>query len=262
MRPIEPLQIPQAPSNADLFFKAAELQQANENRRLAANKALADSLLSAVDLYQRRQKNEIDAKNAEALLEFHKSSKLEEQKRLDRTHTLALEQFGLQKQKFEHEKANPQGKAPPGYRFTASGNMEAIPGGPADEKKAAKNNSIDSAFALYETARDGLISGLSGSTTGPFAGRIPAVTAKQQIAEGGVAAMAPVLKQLFRVSGEGVFTDRDQELLLNMVPTRKDHPEARKTKIENIDRIVRAKLGATAARKGPSADDLFAEFGL
>jgi hypothetical protein len=55
--------------------------------------------------------------------------------------------------------------------------------------------------------------------------------------------MAPILKQLFRDSGEGTFTDSDQALLMKMVPTRKDHPEARKAKLEMIDSIVQAKLG-------------------
>ena len=59
--------------------------------------------------------------------------------------------------------------------------------------------------------------------------------------------MAPVLKQMFRASGEGIFTDRDQELLLAMVPDRKDTPEARAWKIRNIDNIVRAKLGIPKA---------------
>jgi hypothetical protein len=55
--------------------------------------------------------------------------------------------------------------------------------------------------------------------------------------------MAPVLKQIFRVAGEGTFTDKDQALLLEMVPTRKDSPEARAIKTQNIDNIIRAKLG-------------------
>lgn len=116
---------------------------------------------------------------------------------------------------------------------------------------------VAQALSLYETARDGLISGLEASKTGPISGRLPAFTAKQQTAEGGVSAMAPVLKQLFRVSGEGVFTDKDQELLLNMVPTRKDLPEARKAKIENIDNIVKAKLGMgkPQGQAIPSPDD-------
>lgn len=102
-------------------------------------------------------------------------------------------------------------------------------------------------YRLYEEARRGLIEGLEGTETGPIAGRIPAVTAAQQTAEGGVAAMAPVLKQLFRVAGEGIFTDRDQALLLDMVPKRTDEPEARAAKMANIDAIVRAKLGMSGS---------------
>ena len=110
----------------------------------------------------------------------------------------------------------------------------------------------EAAFKLYETARDGLLSGLEGSITGTFLGRIPSVTANQQIAEGGVAAMAPVLKQLFRVAGEGVFTDRDQALLLQMIPTRATKAEAREEQIKNIDNIVKAKLGIkTDLSEGP-----------
>lgn len=146
-------------------------------------------------------------------------------------------------------KGQPNGltKPPPGYRFTSDGaSLEAIPGGPADAKLKKESSKLDTTLELYETAREGLLSGLEGSTTGPVSGRIPAVTANQQIAEGAVAAMAPVLKQLFRASGEGVFTDRDQALLLEMIPKRTDHPKAIKEKIANIDSIVRAKLGAAA----------------
>jgi hypothetical protein len=96
---------------------------------------------------------------------------------------------------------------------------------------------------VYTEARNGLIQALGGTETGPLAGRVPAVTAAQQTGEGAVAAMAPVLKQLFRSAGEGTFTDKDQELLLRMVPTRTDEPEARQAKLENIDRIIGAKLG-------------------
>lgn len=132
-------------------------------------------------------------------------------------------------------------KPPAGYRYTENNDLEPIPGGPKDQSSG--NAALKTTFNLYETARDGLMSGLESSKTGPIVGRIPAFTEGQQVAEGGVAAMAPVLKQLFRVSGEGVFTDRDQALLLEMIPTRKDRPGAAKKKIENIDAIVRAKLG-------------------
>jgi len=120
-------------------------------------------------------------------------------------------------------------------------------GGKASIETGAKRQAVqaenDRSFNLYDTAMSGVSEGLGSSLTGPLAGRLPAVTAGQQIAEGGVAAIAPVLKQLFRSAGEGTFTDKDQELLLAMIPTRTDLPEARAWKIENIDRIVREKLG-------------------
>lgn len=137
------------------------------------------------------------------------------------------------------------GKPPAGFRWTPDGNLEAIPGGPAYLKTAEKGGDRSAALNLYETAKQGLLDGLRGTNTGPIMGRMPAFTSGQQIAEGGVAAMAPVLKQLFRVSGEGVFTDRDQQLLLDMIPTRKTNPDAFMTQIENIDRIVKAKLGVS-----------------
>ncbi len=128
-----------------------------------------------------------------------------------------------------------------------AGGKAAVEAGAKRQAVQAENNR---AFSLYDTAMKGVSEGLGSSMTGPLAGRLPAVTAGQQIAEGGVAAIAPVLKQLFRSSGEGTFTDKDQELLLAMIPTRTDLPEARDWKIANIDRIVREKLGQPAKGSG------------
>lgn len=113
----------------------------------------------------------------------------------------------------------------------------------AEQDKESRSNAR--ALNVYEQAMNGVANALSDTTTGPVAGLIPAITENQQIAAGAIAAMAPVLKQIFRVADEGTFTDKDQELLLNMVPTRKDKPAARRAKIENIDSIVRAKLGVS-----------------
>lgn len=120
----------------------------------------------------------------------------------------------------------------------------------ADIKRTTERSAAqvekDTAFRLYQAGIKGLSEGLAGSETGPIMGRIPAFTTEQQIAEGGVAAMAPILKQLFRSAGEGTFTDKDQDLLLAMIPTRTDTEEARAAKLANIDSLVRAKLGQTA----------------
>jgi hypothetical protein len=119
----------------------------------------------------------------------------------------------------------------------------ARPANAQTDKATANATSWD----VYQAGMKGIKTGMEGSATGPIAGRIPAYTAAQQSAEGAVSAMAPVLKQLFRSAGEGVFTDKDQELLIAMMPTRKDHTEARKFKLDNIDSIVRAKLGMEGA---------------
>lgn len=143
------------------------------------------------------------------------------------------------------------GRIPPGYRKNAMGELEAIPGGPASQKDEKTVNAAQRTVDAYVAARDGLLGGLSGTATGPLAGRIPASTSEQQIAEGGVAAMAPVLKQIFRAAGEGTFTDKDQEQLMAMVPTRLDNADARATKMANIDRIISAKLGMPIAEWKP-----------
>ena len=95
---------------------------------------------------------------------------------------------------------------------------------------------------IYDVSVRSLAESMGNTWTGPAAGLMPAITSNQQIADGAVAAIAPVLKQLFRAAGEGIFTDKDQELLLAMVPTRTDTPDARAAKLLNIDAIVRAKL--------------------
>lgn len=123
------------------------------------------------------------------------------------------------------------------------------------EKEKERSAEVRRMLNTYVQARDGLLSGLGGATSGPLAGRIPAFTPGQQVAEGAVSAMAPVLKQLFRSAGEGTFTDRDQELLLSMVPTRADLPAARAEKMANIDRIVAAKLGMEVPAYKPKVND-------
>lgn len=120
-----------------------------------------------------------------------------------------------------------------------------------EEEKTRRQN--EQAFQAFQSSMQALEQAMSATQTGPIAGRLPAVTAAQQTAEGAVAAMAPILKQLFRSAGEGTFTDRDQELLLDMVPKRTDHPEARRAKIAMINQIVAAKLGMSMPGSQPPA---------
>lgn len=131
-------------------------------------------------------------------------------------------------------------------RVDASGTAQ----GKVEGDRVAKSGR---AYDTFKVGVGSLDKAMENTWTGPVMGRLPAVTAEQQIAEGAEANMAPILKNLFRDSGEGTFTEGDQALLLKMAPTRKDLPEARKAKIEMIDAIVKAKLGIADQAQQPSS---------
>lgn len=115
----------------------------------------------------------------------------------------------------------------------------------ADQAVLDKTNA--STFAIYDVGMRGLMSGLDNTLTGPFVGMLPALTTNSQIANGAIAAILPILKTLFRAAGEGIFTDKDQELLTAMIPTRRTKPAARIVLLENVDAIIREKLGQPLA---------------
>lgn len=96
------------------------------------------------------------------------------QKELDRKSALAL--------KAAEVEAKKDGKVPPGYRMTKDGNLEAIPGGPADTKLQGQLNmdtsmlqSSNAAFDRLASSANGLLNhpGLNGITG--LRGRIPNV---------------------------------------------------------------------------------------
>jgi hypothetical protein len=187
-----------------------------------------------------------------------------------------LERYQTPRQEFSPSfqnvtRTNPDGSTQQGTFNTRDGaynwNGQVVPAGTAARTNAAgraegaitgaREGKAPIAYSTFQTGIKSLEKAMSGTVTGPIMGRIPAMTAGQQIAEGAEATMAPVLKQLFRDAGEGTFTDSDQALLMKMVPKRTDHTEARKAKIEMIDGIVREKLGlgegaALPARAGGS----------
>lgn len=113
------------------------------------------------------------------------------------------------------------------------------------EENARKNAR---AFEVYQSGISGLEQDLLGTSTGYFQGMLPAITSSQQKADMAINRMAPLLKNIFRESGEGVFTDRDQELLIGMIPTRGTNPEVIASSIKAINDIVRLKLGASAEK--------------
>lgn len=111
----------------------------------------------------------------------------------------------------------------------------------AEAEKQAKEN--DKNYNTFVQGMLDLDKSLAATSTGFVAGRSPAMTSEQRAAEGAIANMAPILKNLFRASGEGTFTDRDQALLLEMVPSRVDDAASRQKKMQMVNAIVETKLG-------------------
>lgn len=114
----------------------------------------------------------------------------------------------------------------------------------SDADIASTQRSNQAAYKVYQTAMQNISNSLGATNlSGPVFGLIPAMTTESKIADGAKAIMAPVLKQIFRVAGEGTFTDRDQALLLEMVPTRTDTKESAAAKMEMINAVIESKLG-------------------
>jgi hypothetical protein len=112
----------------------------------------------------------------------------------------------------------------------------------AEVAKLGEERSSIKTLAIYNNSMSNLTKALDNTITGPFIGLTPALTANAQIADGAIAMMLPLMKDVFRGAGEGTFTEGDQKILTDMIPTRSDSAEARRTKIMFIDELIRARL--------------------
>jgi len=122
----------------------------------------------------------------------------------------------------------------------------------AEVAKLGEERSNTKTLDVYNNAMSNLTKALDSTITGPFVGFTPAMTANAQIADGAVAMMLPLMKDVFRGAGEGTFTEGDQKILTDLIPTRNDMPEARVAKISMIDSMIRAKLTtAPVTQKSP-----------
>ena len=78
--------------------------------------------------------------------------------------------------------------------------------------------------------------------TGKIFGNLPAVTTGAQLADNAKAILLPIMKGVWRGAGEGVFTDKDQEALEAMFPSRDMTPEAAKQALLVIRQLTELKL--------------------
>lgn len=120
--------------------------------------------------------------------------------------------------------------------------ISAVGQAKAEVDKLGEQRSNDKALGVYETAMGNLTKALDNTITGPFIGFTPAMTSNAQIADGAIAMMLPLMKDVFRGAGEGTFTEGDQKILTDLIPTRNDNSEARASKITMLDSMIRAKL--------------------
>lgn len=115
---------------------------------------------------------------------------------------------------------------------------------------SVENRGNNRALAVYETSIDTVRSAFDKASTGPIAGWFTAMGASNQMAKASVAMMGPLMKDIFRSAGEGTFTDGDQALLMSMLPSTSDKPEAVAFKLEFMDKIIRSKLAAQEVESG------------
>ena len=118
-------------------------------------------------------------------------------------------------------------------------------------KMDAANKGKSDAYSTWQTAGSQYLDAHKNSSWGPGAG------GNYGMRNAAKANLAPVLKGIFRSAGEGTFTDKDQELLMDMAPTAWDTDEQAAKKITNIDAIIRSKLGMAGADSGqaPASDE-------
>ena len=121
----------------------------------------------------------------------------------------------------------------------------------AAARKQAKSNA--QGLRVYEAAISKFADAVDANAGGTISGLLPTITDNRKVLDGATKVMAPVLKDIFRQSGEGTFTKDDQDMLLGMLPGPKDGPSVAAKKLDMVDTIVKEKLGA------PLQDEAVAE---
>lgn len=149
-----------------------------------------------------------------------------------------------------------RGKAPTGYRYTEDGDLEAIPGGPADKPSVgvdaiklnsgdrkniattrqklgtldAIENQLSNVEALFEPLKG------SWSAGGAGQGRLP--TEEGRKFDAAVAQLSPLMRQLTRVPGEGAVSDYETQLLERAALNRGDYESTTQEKLKAARELV------------------------
>lgn len=154
---------------------------------------------------------------------------------------------------------NQGGAAPSGYRATATGALEAIPGGPAD--KSGQPKEIDPKAAAAAQARE-ILATLEQQipASGPIDGRLP--TPGAQSFDRTVAQLVNPFQTLTRIPGQGSQSDAELKRLMDSFPAVTNFESVNKESIANLrsylDKIQAGQGGVpqtpppAAAQGGPA----------
>ena len=124
---------------------------------------------------------------------------------------------------------NQGGSAPSGYRPTADGALEPIPGGPAD-----KPREVDTKQAAAQQAREVLQSlRAQGSAAGPLDGRLP--TEGAQKFDRTVAQLVNPFQALTRIPGQGAQSDKELATLMASFPSVTNFEGVNESGIKNLE---------------------------
>jgi len=128
--------------------------------------------------------------------------------------------------------------APSGYRPTASGGLEAIPGGPADKPKE-----IDTKGAAAQQALE-ILSQLEGNlgSSGPI-DRFTSPVGAQKF-DKTLAQLVNPLQTLTRVAGQGAQSDKELAALMASFPATGNFDETNKQQIQNIRSYIEKLQGS------------------
>jgi hypothetical protein len=127
------------------------------------------------------------------------------------------------------------GRGYAGAAGTAAGSAEA------KLIEQAQTNRILKAQLDFGFDNLGAALGATGQT-GKIFGNLPAVTSGAQLADNAKAILLPIMKSVWRGAGEGVFTDKDQETLEAMFPSRDMNADAAKQALLVVRQLTELKL--------------------
>lgn len=140
--------------------------------------------------------------------------------------------------------------APSGYRATADGSLEPIPGGPAD-----KPAEVDTKQAAAAQAME-ILANLRGQIpeSGPIEGRIP--TPGSQKFDRTVAQLVNPFQTLTRIPGQGAQSDKELATLMASFPSVTNFESVNEEGIKNLESYLAKIQGGAAPSAGANPGNI------